>query len=247
MVFMWGKWTGSGSTYNDDYSDHLHGTDLMDVIYGLGSVDWLHGYGGHDKLYGGGSRDWIYGGTGSDLCVGGDGSDIIYGEEEGDELYGGEDNDYLYGGTGHDELYGDAHHDELTGGAGMDYLTGGSGYDTFKFELQNAANGWTDSKITDPDHITDFSGADDWIEAPVAGTSANYIQKQISGNSLVFGYDAAKDWALDHMTGNIRYAFVSDGFNGFLFGDLNGNGIVETGIVLEGVTSISDFQYSNIF
>jgi hypothetical protein len=47
---IWGKWTGSGSTYNDDYSDHLHGTDLMDVIYGLGSVDWLYGYGGHDKL-----------------------------------------------------------------------------------------------------------------------------------------------------------------------------------------------------
>ena len=49
------------------------------------------------------------------------------------------------------------------------------------------------------------------------------------------------------MTGNVRYAFVSDGFNGFLFADLNGNGIVETGIVLEGVTSKSDFQFSNIF
>jgi Ca2+-binding RTX toxin-like protein len=247
MATIWGKWTGYGSTYNDDYVDDLVGTNLMDVIYGLGGYDTLDGGGGPDKIYGGGGRDTIYGGTGADLCVGGDGRDIIYGGDQGDQLYGGDDQDFLYGEGGNDALYGDAGHDELTGGVGIDILTGGTGFDTFKFELQNAANGWTDSKITDPDHITDFSGADDWIDVEVPGTSANYIEKQISGNSLVFGYDAAKDWALDHMTGNVRYAFVSDGFNGFLFADLNGNGIVETGIVLEGVTSTSDFQFSNIF
>ena len=242
MAYIRGKWTGSGATYNDDYSDHLHGTDLMDVIYGLGSVDYLYGYGGHDKLYGGDSRDWIYGGTGSDLCVGGDGRDIIYGEEHGDQLYGGDDQDFLYGGTGNDALYGDEGHDILTGEAGMDYLTGGAGYDTFEFKLQNAQNGYTDSKVTDPDHIMDFNPVDDWLDMPIVGSSANYIEKQIPGLTIGSGYDDAKDWAKDHMTGNIRYVFVSDGVNGFLFGDLNANGIMETGIVMHGLTNISDFD-----
>ena len=60
---------------------------------------------------------------------------------------------------------------------------------------------------------------------PVAGTSANYVEKQLGG--LASGYDMAKVWAQNHMDdGGDRYAFVSDGVDGYLFADMNGNGTV---------------------
>jgi hypothetical protein len=97
--------------------------------------------------------------------------------------------------------------------------------------------------LSAPDTITDFDNLEG-IDMPVAGTSANYIEQQIGG--LASGYDMAKLWAQNHLDGGDRYAFVSDGVDGYLFADMNGNGTVETGIVLEGVQSIADFNWQNI-
>ena len=78
---------------------------------------------------------------------------------------------------------------------------------------------------------------------PTAGTSENYIEVQLGYN---VGYLDAMNWAQTHMTGNDRYAFVTDGVNGYLFGDLNGTGTVETGIVLEGLTTLNAFDWWEI-
>jgi Ca2+-binding RTX toxin-like protein len=209
-------------------------------LYGEGDNDYIYGGSGNDHLSGGAALDWIEGGDGNDKIGGGDYIDDLFGNAGHDDLWGDAGNDILDGGSGLDDLIG---------GAGRDYLTGGSGYDMFWFEIPD---GWTDSKVSDPDHILDFNGADDWINMPVAGTTSsnifqtgNYIDAQMGGFAGC-GYDVARNWAENHITGNVRYAFVSDGVNGYLFGDLNGNGTVETGIVLEGVTSITQFDYSNI-
>ena len=42
------------------------------------------------------------------------------------------------------------------------------------------------------------------------------------------------------------FGFVTDGVNGYLFGNLNSDWVLETGIVLEGLTSLDDFDYSYI-
>jgi Ca2+-binding RTX toxin-like protein len=273
ITWNWGWDRAYGGAGNDtlDFtkttdSVHLYGEADNDTLKGGSNGDYLFGGKGTDELYGndgvdhistggGGGVEWAEGGNGTDYIWGGDYIDYLFGndaDDANDSVYELSDddgaNDYLYGEAGDDVLYGGAGHDVLDGGADRDFLFGGSGYDRFVFEIPN---GWTDSKVSDPDHIMDFSGADDWIDMPVAGTApssvyevGNYIEVQKSG--LASGYDTAKFWAENHITGNVRYAFVSDGVNGYLFGDLNGNGTVETGIVLEGLTSTSDFDYSNI-
>jgi hypothetical protein len=46
--------------------------------------------------------------------------------------------------------------------------------------------------------------------------------------------------------GDIRYVFVTDGVGGYFFSDSFGNGTIDNGVVLEGVKSLSDFNYTNI-
>jgi Ca2+-binding RTX toxin-like protein len=251
------KTTGKAHLYGEGDNDTLKGGSNNDILDGGTGTDQLYGNDGSDHIStgGGGGVEWAEGGNGTDYIWGGDYIDYLFGndsDDANDSIYELSDddaaNDYLYGEAGRDVLYGGAGHDVLDGGADRDFLFGNSGYDRFVFEIPN---GWTDSKVSDPDHIMDFMGADDWLDMPVAGTAppsmyeiGNYIEVQTGGLSA--GYDAAQVWAENHITGNVRYAFVSDGVNGYLFGDLNGNGTVETGIVLEGVTSITQFDYSNI-
>jgi hypothetical protein len=70
------------------------------------------------------------------------------------------------------------------------------------------------------------------------------------------GYDAAKKHAESLLTGGKTYAFVTDQVDGYLFVDwvqADGEGVdggvyagVEVGIILKGLTSISDFDSYNI-
>jgi Ca2+-binding RTX toxin-like protein len=166
--------------------------------------------------------------------------DSLSGGDNPDALVGGAGNDWLDGGNGNDWLVGGTDYDVLDGGAGQDTLAGGDDVDIFRFHIPN---GSTDSKVSAPDTITDFDSME-WIDMTAHGTSANYIEKQFSG--FAFGYDLAKVWAQNHLGGGDRYGFVSDGTDGYLFADMDGNGTVETGIVLEGIQSIADFGWQNI-
>ncbi len=60
----------------------------------------------------------------------------------------------INGTDGSDTLVGMSGNDTITGGAGADSLTGGAGKDTFVFKAL------TDSTVTEPDQIIDFSSGD---------------------------------------------------------------------------------------
>jgi hypothetical protein len=141
--------------------------------------------------------------------------------------------------------------DYLEGGEGIDILTGGTGGDTFAFKTWTWTYDdvitmfYTDSPASAPDHITDFtrSGPFDEIDMPTAGTATNYIETTLGYNA---GYLAAKDWADTYLPSGpgFAYAFVTDGVNGYLFGAdwVGGTASAATGIVLEGLTSLDDFD-----
>ena len=225
------KTTGPAYLYGEGDTDTLRGGSGNDILDGGAAGDDLFGYDG---------KDTISGGAGLDYMEGGNGRDFIYGGDYLDYLYGQAGNDCLYGDAGNDILDGGADHDVLKGGAGADSLIGGSGLDEFEFTIPN---GWTDSKIDLPDTIWDFKATDDWLDLPVKGTAFNYSEFSIANNA---GYDEARDLAEDHIDGPVKYVFVTDSVKGYLFADLNGNGTVETGIVLETLTKLSQFSHAEI-
>jgi Ca2+-binding RTX toxin-like protein len=250
-----------------EYNDVLVGDDGFNYLAGGGGNDTLLGGEAIDDLYGGEGTDTLKGGGGSDHLFGGDDGDYLYGENGSDDLNGGDGNDHLSGGDGSDSLSGGKGgdylsggdgSDDLSGGSGTDILIGGAGGDTFHFDAWNVVidkNGaiehQADSPKSDPDHIVDFLPLKDEfdvlsfdeIDMPTAGTATNYIETEIGYNA---GYLEALKWADGQIGEHWMFGFVTDRVNGYLFGDLNSDGILETGIVLEGLTSLDDFNHSFI-
>jgi Ca2+-binding RTX toxin-like protein len=222
-----------------DGNDQIFGGPNDDIIMGGGGLDQLYGEGGNDELYGGELNDWLFGGDGRDHLFGEGSDDTLYGEDGNDELYGGDSSDFLDGGSGEDLL---------VGGADSDWLTGGSGYDEFRFVLEN---NWYEphSASFNPDVITDFSSFDDLIVlegAQLEVLPANYVSDTIAHGA---GYDAAEAHAMSLLSGDKTYAFVTDGVDGYLFAEpwQGAYPAIETlGVVLEGLTSVSDFAFHDL-
>ena len=245
--------TGSGGDAEGDTLqniENLSGSDYRDNLIGDDGDNWFFGAAGDDVLKGGGGSDTLFGDDGIDWLEGGDGNDRLWGGYDNDVLSGNADQDRLTGGPGNDILNGGAGNDILFGNSGRDRMTGGSGFDGFLFDFETVFDGevqihTTDSKVSDPDHIVDYDTNFDWIEMTTAGAATNYIETTLGYNA---GYLAAKSWAETWMPSGpgFKFGFATDGVNGYLFGDLNVDGHVETGIVLEGLTSTSDFHYWDI-
>ncbi|MEH6523383.1 M10 family metallopeptidase C-terminal domain-containing protein [Sulfitobacter sp.] len=170
------------------------------------------------------------GGTGHDLLVGsavgnvidgGAGDDEIYGIGGGDILRGGADQ--IFGFDGQDDLIGMQGNDTLVGGQGSDELTGGGGSDRFVFNLAS------ESTFTLRDTIKDFGvgGAD------VVDLSAIDANTGVSGNQI-FNFVGSSAFA---NAGDLR--FVTNGIDGYILGDVDGNGATDLNILLLGVTSMS--------
>jgi hypothetical protein len=202
----------------------IEGTDGQDTILGLGGDDTIIAYGDIDTVYGG------------------DGNDQIYGGDDLDHLFGEANNDYIFGEGGPDQISGGDGTDFICGGEDADLLSGGDQADVFYFAA-------LDSDPMDPDHIWDFRGF-----GPVAprglgaydkiavdgpgGTFSNYFELSIGYDQ---GYYAARSAAVDQMWGTtdpLRYVFVTDGVDGYLFADTNNDGLIENGIVLVGLNSL---------
>lgn len=232
-----------GSTGVADYVEGGGGGDRIDfsmtlndfnVLYGdaptLGSDD------GVDTILGGFGMDYIYGGGSTDYLYGGWGNDVIYGDLGNGA---GNGNDVLSGQHGSDSLYGGDGNDRLIGGPDRDWLTGGMGNNTFVIS-QGDSGLWPGTF----DVITDFYAPWDSISTGLRGTSGNYLEASVATGA---GYNAARNQAayrmIDHDT---NYAFVTDGVNGYLFGDLDDNGSMDTAIELRGVSSLSQFSYLDI-
>jgi Ca2+-binding RTX toxin-like protein len=220
--------------------DEVYGGIGDDQIFGGSNNDIFDGGPGLDGLYGGGGDDEIAGGADTDWILGEDGNDDLFGGDGSDELHGGPGFDELFGGEGSDLLNGGAHGDILWGGAGGDALTGGSSYDTFKYIFPVS-----ESSVDNPDQIMDFSATEgDLIDLSetMGPTAFNYAEDTISGS----GCNDAKLYAASLLDGSNMYAFVTDQVDGYLFADFNEDGTIDTGIILVGLTKVSDFDYYNM-
>jgi len=199
----------------------VHGNSLDNSIIGSNGNDTIYGEGGNDVIQGGGGNDIIHGGAGDDRIVGQDGNDTLFGDDGNDSLNGGAGNDILNGGAGNDTL---------EGGAGADTLSGGKGADAFVFRQDDFVGGVQASMDT----ILDFSRADgdkinlSAIDANI-GTTANDAFKFIGSNNF------------HHVAGELRFQDTSAG--GYVYGDLNGDGVADFKIFLSGVHSVASTDF----
>jgi Ca2+-binding RTX toxin-like protein len=259
---------------SDKVLNTLIGTELPDSIQGTGGDDSILGLGGNDNLYGEGGNDLIDAGDGADFVMpalapvegGHYGLDIIS-TGAGDDLVnyhfsadrviidGGSGNDYLIGSSAGDTLSGGEGNDRLSGYKGADTMTGGAGADVFAYSMAGEAGL---SALT-ADRITDFDGSVDTIDMRVEGYfynedqgggggpwSRNYVETTIAYGA---GYEAAHAVAADIIGGGHYkqlYAFVTDGVNGYLFADFDGDRTADTSIILDGLTDITQFSASDI-
>lgn len=171
-----------------------------------------------NQITGNAGDDVIAGGTGDDTLDGGTGNDTLIGGNGADILTGDDGNDVLSGGNGNDLL---------VGGAGMDTLTGGAGADRFRF---NAAG---DSTVSLPDVITDFSTGQgdriDFSKFDAALTKAGSATLHLGGN------------AFTHSAGEVIQ--FSSGGNTMIAGDLNGDGMADFAIQLNGSKTLSHLSF----
>jgi Ca2+-binding RTX toxin-like protein len=218
----------------DDIINYTNTTSSV-ILYG---DDLENRLSGHDEIWGGSGSDRIYGGGGGDNLYGGDGNDTIY----GDTLTGaGSGDDYIFGQNGNDTIYGGAGKDNIWGGADVDYLTGGSGADTFHFEAGDSGRSYADADV-----IYDFNRNEgDKLDLPGAATASNFghikgFLDTSHNTTYAQDYKQALDFAQNVMSAQpgIKYEFVTDGHNGWLFANLDRLPGVDFGIELKGVTDL---------
>ncbi|WP_335752015.1 calcium-binding protein [Sulfitobacter sp.] len=166
---------------------------------------------GNDSL---GNGDTLVGDAGENRILGYDGDDIIHGDGGNDDLFGMKGDDFLVGGTGNDTL---------AGGGGVDRLFGGDGADVFDF------NSAKENSLLLGDVIVDFSIGEDHIDLT-----------DIDANSIANGYQTFTSLgsaAFSGTAGELR--FDTDGTDGFVLTDVDGDGIADMNIQLLGVTAMS--------
>src|SRR5262245_34461479 len=239
-----------------DDIDVLHvngeGTDGNDQIFGGPNDDTIKGGKGLDALYGEGGDDWIYGGADRDWLFGGDNNDHLFGEGGLDEMYGDSGDDELYGGELSDLLNGGPGMDILVGGTDADWMTGRSEPDRFLFIYGNVFD--NDSSSSNPDMIMDFN----WKEGDIIVVEGSEQDPSFDNyEEATIGYGAGYDDAKEHaesllLNSDKAYAFVTDGVDGYLFVDAQSGGpvsdaAIEMGIILVGLTSESDFAWTNVW
>ena len=234
---------GNDAVYGGDGNDRInYGQTTSDVIlFGDNTSpgaqdgnDVIVSGSGNDYIYGGGGNDWLFGGAGNDVIYG----DMPFGNASGDDvIVGGDGNDYIYGGAGNDKIWG---------GRDVDYMTGGSGADTFGFNPGDSGLHYADADV-----IYDFSASFDrgfagdslTFVGAGKGTFANFGHVTIN-TSHEFTYAAEYEHALNAANAatqynpNIKFEFVTDGHDGWLFADTNGDHHFDTGIELRGVTDM---------
>ena len=140
-------------------------------------------------------------------------------------------------GSGNDVIKAATTGGTITGGAGADKMTAGAGDDIF-------VQGKTDSGITlaTADSIDQFVTTKDAIKTGTAGSADNYNENA----STVADFAAALEAANAAMDGTVIYSFQSDGTDGYLFWDTDGDGNADQAITLLGLTSDAGFAFGDI-
>lgn len=181
---------------------------------------------GSDTLYGAGGADSMQGQGGNDALFGEAGADRLAGEAGDDYLDGGADNDVVMGGEGNDTMFGGLGADTLDPGTGNNAMTGGGGKDRFLFKADTLGGS---------NRILDFSAADgDKID--LSGIDAN---TKISGDGAFRFIGTAQ---FSRRAGELRY--VASGGNAIITGDVNGDGVADFNITLNGLSYVSSSYFT---
>jgi Ca2+-binding RTX toxin-like protein len=153
--------------------------------------------------------------------TGTNGGNTLTGTAAEDTLLGLGGNDVLNGAGGADVLDGGKGNDTLNGGLGGDQLTGGDGADTFTFASIN------DTLPSLVDIITDFSRADK-DKISLSGIDAN---ANVAGDQ---SFTFIGTGSFTGIAGQLRYQ--QTGGNTFVMGDVNGDGVADFVIHVNGLT-----------
>ena len=236
-----------------------------DRLWGGNGDDYLNGGADDDQLYGGIGDDRIVGGTGADILDGGEGIDVLDytassagidlhlrrgtasgGDAEGDSIanfervlgsrhddlisgdqganalwgYGG--NDRLYGGSGDDRLLGGGGNDRLEGQRGADRLEGGAGADVFVFRDPRDSTYYAPGRDT----IMDFS-SDEGDRIHLTHMDADVT---IKGNQAFTFIGLA---AFSGRAGELKVN------TGHVLGDIDGDGIADFAIAVNGAKGLT--------
>lgn len=231
--------TGIWDAYGGDNADLMKGCHIAsagngrDTVGGTTLGDYLSDDGTdrqHNFFYGGGGNDQIIGGHGTDWIEGGSQNDVVWGRSGGDVLFGGAGRDQIFGGSGQDFLAGDDGRDSLSGGTSNDRLDGGDGGDTLSGDLGR-------------DVLWGGTGADIFLFSALdetgRGASSDVICDFVPGEDrikLAFGpltFIGTDAFSKSH--GEVRF----DAPLHRLQIDMDGNGVTDAAIVLDGITDLT--------
>jgi len=141
---------------------------------------------------------------------------------------------YLWGGAGNDTITGGNADDLIDGGAGADKLKGGKGDDIFNYVQAS------DSTLNAADTILDFKAGEDilWFEFLAEGTSVLLLDGKASLASIQSEAAAAFAQGYGVVVG-------SDGKQGYVLADANGDAQADLLINLTGIKGTSAFIESD--
>ena len=226
----------TGSAYNDiiagDGRDNIidGGSGGRDILYGGRGIDTLSYASATEAVTvnlqnlrggGGAAGDLFYdfenllGSAFNDTLEGDSGANRIDGGAGNDRITGNAGADELFGGAGDDTIFGGAGNDRITGGAGADRMEGGAGNDLFIFTATDTAT----------DIITDFARGRDRID--LSGIDAN------AGTAANDAFAFIGSAAFSNVAGQLRFA------GGFLYGDVDGDGVADFTLQLNGVSQLT--------
>ena len=259
----WRRWTATatdvihltGNELNNTIQGNAGGNRLLggggdDYLVGLGGLDVLDGEAGNDILVGGGGNDRYFVDSGDRVReLAGGGNDIVYartsfvltagshvellaavdgaatdainlgGNELNNVIQGNAGSNTIVGGAGNDYCSGLGGADILDGGADADILLGGAGADTFRFSaLAHSVPGAADK-------VMDFVSGTDRIDLSLIDANSG-----AAGNQA---FNFVGTAAFTNTAGELRYQ-VSGGQT-HIFGDVNGDGVADLHIILQGV------------
>jgi Ca2+-binding RTX toxin-like protein len=229
-------------------TDHVFGEAGNDTIAYTFSDDDQFLYGDGKVAAAGDGRDEVYGGRGNDLIVGGGAKDKLFGNGGHDTIFGdfedgtGNGNDEIEAGSGNDNVFGGAGNDHIWGDTGQDTLRGGSGGDFFHYNKGDSNLSWTAADL-----IVDFKSGTDKIVFDAQDVKpimdlGSFKASDFGGMGSKANFDHALSVAkaMDIFTSGTY--FVDNGRDGYLFTDTDNNGSIDTGIILQGVTQLQNWD-----
>jgi Ca2+-binding RTX toxin-like protein len=207
----------------------LRGNAGNNILDGGAGADKMYGYGGDDTFIIDNAGDGISeaAGGGTDTALASVSYTLAANVENltltGTSAINGTGNaldNVITGNLAANVLSGSGGNDTLIGGAGTDHMTGGAGNDMFVF-----ANGdFGGATTATADEIVDFTSGQDTIDL-----------SQVDANSLLGGDQAfafVGTSAFSDTAGELRFEQISG--NTYLEGDLNGDGVADFMIKVDG-------------